>query len=105
MLNKDKKREVIEQFGLKEADTGSVEVQVALATERLRRLTEHLKLYPHDCHSRHALLKLVGRQKSLLAYLSRTDPERHRSLTAKLNLIKGGVQPRHPLSGESGEGQ
>jgi len=86
MLEKERKREIIEQFRLKEDDTGSVEVQVALVTKRLKRMTEHLKLYPHDCHSRHGLLKLVGRQKRLLAYLRRTEPERYRSLSAKLKL-------------------
>ena len=86
MLEKERKREITEQFRLKEDDTGSVEVQVAMVTERLKRITEHLKLYPHDCHSRHALLKLVGRQKRFLAYLSRTKPERYRSLRTKLNL-------------------
>ena len=100
MLEKESKGEIVEQFRLKEDDTGSVEVQVALVTERLKRLTEHLKLYSHDCHSRHALLKLVGKRKRLLAYLSRTEPERHQSLSAKLNLVKGGSHPLDPLSGE-----
>ena len=86
MLEKERKRELIEQFRLKEDDSGSAEVQVALVTERLKRMTEHLKLYPKDRHSRHALLKLVGRQRRLLAYLSRTKPERYHSLIAKLNL-------------------
>ena len=100
MLEKKRKREIIEQFRVKEDDTGSADVQVALVTERLKRITEHLKSYPHDCHSRHALLKLVGKQKRLLAYLSRTEPERYRSLSAKLNLIKGSRRPLQPLSGE-----
>ena len=86
MLEKERKREIVEQFGLKEGDTGSTEVQVVLVTERLKRLTEHLKLCPQDSHSRHALLKLVGRQKRLLAYLRRTAPGRYRSLSARMDL-------------------
>jgi small subunit ribosomal protein S15 len=88
MLVKEMKREIIEQFRLKEGDSGSVGVQVALLTGRIRQLTEHLKLYPRDCHSRHALLRLVGRQRKLMAYLSRTAPERYRSLGTKLGLRK-----------------
>ena len=86
MLQKERKRDIITQFKLKEGDTGSVEVQVALLTERINRLTEHLKLYPHDHHTRHALLKVIGRQRRFLAYLNRTKPERHHSLVARLGL-------------------
>ena len=85
MLEKERKADIIEQFRLKDGDTGSVEVQVVLVTERLKRLTEHLKLYPQDRRSKHALLKLIGKQKRLLAYLKRTKPERYHSLITKLN--------------------
>jgi ribosomal protein S15, bacterial/organelle len=86
MLEKERKGDIITQFRLKEGDTGSVEVQVALLTERISQLTEYLKLHSHDCHSRHALLKLVGKQRRLLAYLSKAKPEQYRSLGAKLGL-------------------
>jgi small subunit ribosomal protein S15 len=86
MLEEERKREVIEQFKLNDSDTGSAEVQVALLTERLNLLTEHLKLYPRDRYSRHALLKLVGKQKRFLAYLRKTNPESYQSVVAKLNL-------------------
>jgi len=88
MLQKERKRDIIAQFKLEENDTGSVEVQVALLTERINNLTEHLKLYPRDRHSRHALLKVIGKQRRLLAYLNRTVPERHHSLVARLGLRK-----------------
>ncbi len=91
MLEKEKKAEIIEQFRLNEGDTGSVEVQVALVTARLRKLTEHLKLYPQDRHSRHAILKVVGKQRRLMAYLSRTNPEKHQLLSKKLGLRKSHV--------------
>ena len=88
MLAKERKREIIGQFRLKEADSGSIEVQVALLTERIKQLTEHLKLYPQDSHSRHNLLGLVGRQRRFMAYLSRTKPEEYHLLSAKLGLRK-----------------
>ena len=86
MIEKEKKQEIVERFRLNDGDTGSWEVQLALVTVRIRRLTEHLKLYPQDRHSRHAILKLVGKQKRLLAYLGRTNPEACRSLKARLSL-------------------
>ena len=88
MLQKEKKNDIITQFKLKESDTGSAEVQVALLTERINRLTEHLKSYAQDCHSRHALLGLISKQRRLLAYLNRTEPERYHSLVARLGLRK-----------------
>ena len=87
-MDKERKREIITQFRFKENDTGSVEVQVAVLTERINRLTEHLKLYPHDRHSRHALHGVIGRQRRFLAYLNRTDSERYYSLIARLGLRK-----------------
>jgi small subunit ribosomal protein S15 len=88
MLQKEKKRDIITQFKLKENDTGSVEIQVALFTERINRLTEHLKSYRQDRHSRHALLGLIGKQRRLLAYLNRTEPEQYYSIVARLGLRK-----------------
>ena len=88
MLEKERKTEIIEQFRINDGDTGSAEVQVALLTARLKKLTEHLKLYPQDRHSRHALLKVIGKQRRFMAYLSRTKPEKHRLLSTKLGLRK-----------------
>jgi len=87
-VDKEKKSEIITQFRLKENDTGSVEVQVALLTGRISGLTEHLKLYPRDRHTRHALHGVIGKQRRLLAYLSRTDARRHYSLASRLGLRK-----------------
>jgi small subunit ribosomal protein S15 len=85
-VDKKKKGEIITQFRLKENDSGSVEVQVALLTERINQLTEHLKLYPQDRHSRHALHGVIGKRKRFLGYLNRTEPERYHSLIARLGL-------------------
>jgi len=85
-VDKEKKEEIITQFRLKENDSGSADVQVALLTERINRLTEHLKLYPQDRHTRHALHGVIGRRKRFLGYLNRTAPERYHSLIARLGL-------------------
>ncbi len=85
-MDKEKKKEVISQFRLKENDCGSVEVQVALLSERINRLTEHLKLYPQDRYSRHRLQGVIGKRRRFLKYLSRTAPERYHSLVTRLNL-------------------
>ena len=85
-MDKERKQETIRQFRIKENDTGSVEVQVALLTERINRLTEHLKLYPQDRHTRHALHGVIGRRKRFLGYLNRTAPERYHSLITRLGL-------------------
>jgi len=85
-VDKEKKEEIITQFRLKENDTGSVDVQVALLTERINRLTEHLKLYPQDRHTRHALHGVIGKRKRFLGYLNRRAPERYHSLISKLGL-------------------
>ena len=87
-MQKERKRDIITQFKLKEGDTGSVEVQVALLTERINQLTEHLKLYPRDHHSGHALLEVIGKQRRLLGYLNKTEPKRYHSLIARLGLRK-----------------
>jgi small subunit ribosomal protein S15 len=85
-VDKERKGEIITQFRLKENDSGSVEVQVALLSERINQLTEHLKLYPRDRHSRHALHGVIGKRKRFLGYLNRTAPERYRSLVDRLGL-------------------
>ena len=87
-LTKEKKTEIIEKFQTEKNDTGSVEVQVALLTERINDLNEHLKVHIHDYHSNRGLLKMVGQRKSLLDYLKKTDVQRYRALVKKLGLRK-----------------
>ena len=87
-LTKEKKTSIIEKFRLDENDTGSVEVQVALLTERINDLNEHLKVHKHDYHSNRGLLKMVGQRKSLLNYLAKEDVQRYRALVKKLGLRK-----------------
>lgn len=88
MTTKERKAEIIKEFGKSEGDTGSPEVQVALLTERIRDLTEHLKVNQKDHHSRRGLLKMVGQRRNLLEYLKKNDIERYRSLIEKLGLRK-----------------
>jgi small subunit ribosomal protein S15 len=78
--------DIIAEYGTREGDTGSPEVQVALLTERINHLTEHLRDHKHDHHSRRGLLLMVGKRRRLLDYLRRQDVERYRSLIAKLGL-------------------
>jgi small subunit ribosomal protein S15 len=85
-LTKEKKAELIGKFGQADGDTGSTEVQVALLTERINELTEHLRGHRKDHHSRRGLLMLVGQRRRLLRYLERTDLERYRSLVSELGL-------------------
>lgn len=80
------KKEIIESFKQSENDTGSVNVQVALLTERINHLTEHLKANPNDNHSRRGLLQLVGRRKGILKYLEKKDIEAYRELKKSLNI-------------------
>ena len=87
-MDKEKKSEIISKFGLKKKDTGSTEVQVALLTERINQLTEHMMANRHDYHSQRGLLKLVGQRRRLLTYLSREDAERYHKLITKLGLRK-----------------
>ncbi len=82
------KQEIIAEYALHEGDTGSPEVQVALLTERINHLNEHLKLNKKDHHSRRGLLKMVGQRRGLLNYLKDTDIERYRALLARLGLRK-----------------
>jgi small subunit ribosomal protein S15 len=85
-LTREAKQAVIADNAIREGDTGSAEVQIALLTERIRDLDEHLRTFPKDHHSRRGLLKLVGQRRRLLAYLVREDEERYRALIAKLGL-------------------
>ncbi len=87
-MEKEKKAEIITKFRLSEEDTGSAEVQIALLTERINQLTAHMKANRHDYHTQRGLLKLVGQRRRLLAYLSREDVGRYRSLITKLGLRK-----------------
>lgn len=88
MIRKDQKTAVIEANRTHETDTGSPEVQVAILTERINQLTEHLKEHTHDNHSRRGLYKMIGKRRSLLDYLARKDIERYRALIAKLGIRK-----------------
>ena len=88
MISKEKKAEIIAQYGRKAGDTGSPEVQIALLSARIADLTEHLKTHKKDHHSRRGLLKMVGQRRGLLAYLKKVDIERYRSLIERLGLRK-----------------
>lgn len=88
MISKEKKAEIIKEYGRKESDTGSPEVQIAILTERIRELTEHLKLHQKDHHSRRGLLMMVGQRRGLLDYLKKSDVESYRTLIEKLGIRK-----------------
>ncbi len=85
-LTQERKQELIEKFGRSEGDTGSAEVQIALLTERINELTEHLRSHTKDHHSRRGLLMLVGKRRRLLRYLERADLDRYRQVVADLGL-------------------
>ena len=87
-MTKERKQEVIAKYRRDEKDTGSPEVQVALLTERINELTEHLKIHKKDNHSRRGLLKMVGKRRNLLNYLAKKDVQRYRDIIAKLGLRK-----------------
>jgi len=87
-MTRERKQEIINTYKRDEKDTGSPEVQIALLTERINELTEHLKVHKKDNHSRRGLLKMVGARRSLLKYLSDKDVERYRDIVAKLGLRK-----------------
>jgi len=87
-LDREKKKEIINNFQHGEGDTGSTEVQVALLTEKINRLTEHMMANRHDYHTQRGLLKFVGQRRRLLAYLSREDVGRYHRLITKLGLRK-----------------
>ena len=88
MMLKDQKTAIIEANRTHESDTGSPEVQVAILTERITQLTEHLKQHPQDNHSRRGLYKMIGKRRSLLDYLMKKDIERYRAIIAKLGIRK-----------------
>lgn len=88
MLSVKEKSKIIEKHRTHDTDTGSPEVQIAVATEEIERLAEHLKAHPKDNHSRRGLLRMVSRRKSLLAYLSREHEERYKTAIKKLGLKK-----------------
>ena len=87
-MTKERKQEIINTYKREEKDTGSPEVQIALLTERINELTEHLKVHKKDNHSRRGLLKMVGARRSLLKYLSDNDVQRYRDIVEKLGLRK-----------------
>ncbi len=87
-MTKDRKEELIRQYGHREGDTGSPEVQIALLTERINHLTEHFKIHKKDFAGRRGLLKLVGRRRHLLDYLRDNDIERYRTIIQSLGLRK-----------------
>ncbi len=88
MITKDKKTDIIAANKTHENDTGSPEVQIAILTERINQLTEHLKVHKKDNHSRMGLFKMIGKRRRLLDYLMEKDIERYRAIIAKLNIRK-----------------
>ena len=86
MLQAEKKKELVGQFAVKEGDTGSVEVQVAILSARISALTEHLRANKHDHSTRRALLRLTGRRRRFLSYVQKSDVDRYRSLVSRLGL-------------------
>ena len=88
MLTKERKDELIQSFGTHEGDTGSSEVQVAILTDRIKYLTEHLKVHKHDYHTRRGLLMLVGQRRRHLRYLNNRDVNKYRDVIARLGLRK-----------------
>lgn len=88
MLTKETKSDLASQYRLHATDSGSADVQVALLTERIKQLTDHLREHRKDHHSQRGLMKLVGQRRRLLRYLSRREPARYKALIAKLGLRK-----------------
>ena len=87
-MEKDMKQDIIKDYQTHKTDTGSPEVQIAVLTDRINRLTEHMKVHRHDYHTLRGLLKLVGQRDRHLKYLSRIDPQRYRTVIARLGLRK-----------------
>ena len=87
-ISKERTAELIAEYGKNAQDSGSAEVQVAILTERINQLTEHLKVHAQDNHSRRGLYKMIGKRRSLLDYLAKKDIERYRALIAKLGIRK-----------------
>ena len=88
MLKKETKQNIVKTYATHEGDTGSPEVQIAILTEEIKVLTEHLKVNIHDLHSKKGLLMKVGKRRNLLEYLKKTDVNRYRTLIEKLGLRK-----------------
>ena len=88
MTSKERKAEIVAEYGKNAQDTGSPEVQIALLTERIRELTEHLKVHPKDHHSRRGLFMLVGQRRGLLDYVKKNDIEAYRNLIERLGIRK-----------------
>ena len=88
MLTKEEKQAIIKSYALKEGDTGSPEVQIAVLTEEINRLTEHMKKHPKDFHSNRGLLMKVGKRRGFLEYLKNADVNRYRELVKKLGIRK-----------------
>jgi len=88
MISAERKQSLIEEYRTKESDTGSPEVQIAVLTERIKEITDHLKAHKKDHATRRGLLMLVGRRSKLLKYLSRTEPKRYREIIQRLGLRK-----------------
>jgi len=88
MITQEKKKELINNFGQHENDTGSPEVQIAILTERINYLNEHLKIHKKDHHSQRGLLKMVGKRRGLLNYLKENSPERYQNILQQLGLRK-----------------
>lgn len=88
MITKEKKQEVISTYKTHETDTGSPEVQIAILTERINELTEHLKVNKNDHHSRRGMLKMIGHRRNLLNYLMKKDINRYRAIIDKLGIRK-----------------
>ncbi len=87
-MQKEEKTAIINQYARHEGDTGSPEVQIAILTNRINALTEHLKVHKKDHHSRHGLFKMIGQRRNLLNYLQNSDIERYRSIIEKLGIRK-----------------
>ncbi len=85
-ITAERKQELIQEYGSKEGDTGSPEVQIAILSERIRNLTEHLQTHKKDVHSRRGLLMMVGQRRSLLDYVRRSNQQRYESLIQRLGL-------------------
>ena len=86
MITKERKTEIVKEFGRKDNDTGSPEVQIALLTERINYLTDHFRVQPKDFHSRRGLLKLVGQRRNFLRYLKIKDQDRFTKITQRLGI-------------------
>ena len=87
-LEVDEKKKILKEYAQHEGDTGSPEVQIALLTERIKRLTEHLKGHKQDVHSRRGLLQMLNKRRRILTYLTRKDPDRYKEIIKKLGLSK-----------------